>query len=591
MTMKCLNHQRSHKFICYQCNCLMCSKCITSHSKDHPDHFDKFEHIDDITNSLSTLKLDDIIDTTTITNNQINNEINSTNSNSFISQINNKLKSIWESLLSSTSRYQRLSTTENEIKQHFEQLHQYLIIEEHKLQRDIINDKHTITNQIDNNINHLKYLINIINIFNKLNSNNNSDNNSNDNNKNDTCSNEDTSLISDTTTLYSTTTIMESITTSSSLQSFINHNNQTLFNEHFGVFNIDSLLKQHSSDSSSLLLDIIHKYNNRFNESTTNTDNNNLRLSSYKLSIKQPDFNQLNSIIEQSIKLDRIKSTESINTTTKTTNNNDNKQSYIFITHQSKGATLINTSNNNSIEELQFNYQFSCTYSSIVSIGEYIYIFGGSTNENKWIKISMKSKSAEHIDDIEGIKGDSDISACYDGQDHIYLVNGWNTKNRIDRFNIKTMKFESYHQLPVGYDRQVSSMIFKGSLYSISWNKNKMFQFDLINRTITDHQIDILPFSACHDNNGNFFMLGTRFIKYNVETKQTINLNAVPLTNAQFPFVKYHRESPTSSYIYSFGIDNDDNFKYSIESNQCEPFFRDIINHNRAWCASTSISL
>ncbi|EFA82078.1 hypothetical protein PPL_04983 [Heterostelium album PN500] len=582
MTNKCLNHQKSHEFICYQCNCLMCSKCVTSHYKDHPDH--SWEHIDDIKESLSTLNLDHIIDTEKTTNNHINND--SDNNNNFISQIKNKLKSIWESLRSSTSRYQRLSTTENDIKQHFEQLHQYLIREEHKLQRDIINDKHTITNQIDNNIMNLKYLINIINIFNKLNNDNSSSSNNNSNN-------EDTSIIPDTTTLYSTTTIMESITTSSSLQSFINHNNQTLFNEHLDLFNIDELLKQDSSDSTSLLLDIIHKYNNQFNESTTNTDNNNLRLSSYKLSIKQPDFNQLNSIIKQSIKFDNIESAESINTTTTTTNNNDNKQSYIFITHESKGATLINTSNNNSIEELQFDYQFSSTSNSIVSIGEYIYIFGGEYNENKWIIISAKSKSIEHIGDIEGINGDYDISVCYDGQDHIYLVNGLNISNRIDRFNIKTMKFESYHQLPVGYGMQVSSMIFKGSLYSIPWSLNLIFQFDLTNRTITDHQIDITPTSACHDNNGNFFILDVtnkRFIKYNVETKQTINLNAIPLANAQYPFVKYHRESPTSSYIYSYGSSNDDNFKYSIESNQCELFFRNIISHNRNWCASTSIA-
>ncbi|EFA82474.1 hypothetical protein PPL_04899 [Heterostelium album PN500] len=274
-----------------------------THNKDHPDHADQWEHIDDIKHSLSTLKLDDIIDTTTITNNNhnsgSNNSSNTNNSNNLNSQINNKLKSLWESLRSSTSRYQRLSTTEYSIKQYFEQLHQYLIREEHKLQRDIINDKQTITNQIDNNINHLKYLLNIINIFNKLNRNN--DNSSNDS-INSSC--DDQSIIPDTTTLYSTTTIMESITTSSSLQSFINHNNQTLFNEHNynNYFDIDTLLKQHSSDSSSLLLDIIHKYNNQFNESTTITDNNNLTLSSYKLSIKQPDFNQLNSIIEQSIK-------------------------------------------------------------------------------------------------------------------------------------------------------------------------------------------------------------------------------------------------------------------------------------------------
>ncbi|EFA82066.1 hypothetical protein PPL_04971 [Heterostelium album PN500] len=595
---QCLDHHRSLEFFCYQCNSSMCSKCFTIHYKDHPDH-SNWEHIDDTDLSLSTLKLDDNKDTTTTTNNHINSDSTNNNNNNdinnFYSQINNKIKSLWESLRSSTFRYQSLSTTENDIKQHFEQLHQYLIIEEKKLNKDIINDKHTITNQIDNNINHLKYLINIIIIFNKL-------NNIPDTsktfeifntlkNKNVSNSSDNESIITDTTTLYSTTTIMESITTSSSLQSFINHNNQTLFNEYNNYFNIDELLKQHSNDSSSILLDIIHKYNNQFNESTTNTDNNNLTLSSYKLSIKQPDFNQLNSIIEQSIKLDNIESTESINTTT--TNNNDNKQSYIFITNHSCGATLINTSNNNSIEELKFEYQFHGTHNSIVSIGEYIYIFGGSVSQFKWIKISIRSKSAEHIGDIRGIRGDRNISVCYDGQDHIYLINGLKIKNRIDRFNIKTMKFESYHQLPDEYEMQASSMIFKGSLYSVSCLQNKLFQFDLTNRTITDHQIDIKPFSACHDNNGNFFILdltNIQFIKYNVETKQTINLNVLPLYRNQFPFVIYHRESPTSSYIYSFGSSNECNFKYSIETNQWEPFFREIINDYRDFCASTLTS-
>ncbi|EFA82420.1 hypothetical protein PPL_04845 [Heterostelium album PN500] len=522
MTIKCLNHQRSHEFICYQCNSLMCSKCIITHGKDHPDHADKCEHIDDIKDSLSTLKLDDIIDTTTYTNNHINNDNNnnsdSDNNNNYHSQINNKLKSLWESLRSSTSIYQRLSTTEKEIKEHFEQLHQYLIIEEHKLQRDIINDKHSITNQIDNKVNRLKYLINIIMLFNKLNN-----NNDKYNCEGSIGSSDNKSVTDDTTSLYSTTTIMESITTSSSLQSFINHNNKTLFNEHLDLFNIDELLKQHYNDSTSILLDIIHKYNNQFNESTTITDNNSL-LSSYKLTIKQPDFDQLNSIIEQSIKLDNIESTEPINTTK--TNNNDNKQSYIFTTHSAKGATLINTSNNYSIEELQFDYEFAGTYSSMVSIGEYIYLFGGNTNEYKWIIISAKSKSIEHIGNIEGIKGDSHITVCYDGKDHIYLVNGANINNRIDRFNIRTMKFELYNQLPEEIGLQISSMIFKGSLYSVPYVQYQIFQFDLTNKKITGDQFDIRASSACHDNNGNFYILdmtNKRFVKYNVETnKQSI---------------------------------------------------------------------
>ncbi|EFA78757.1 hypothetical protein PPL_08218 [Heterostelium album PN500] len=69
-----------------------------------------------------------------------------------------------------SSRYQSLSATENEIKQYFEQLHQYLIIIEHKLKKPII-DKDTIINQIDNNINRMKYIVNIIDLNNKLNKN------------------------------------------------------------------------------------------------------------------------------------------------------------------------------------------------------------------------------------------------------------------------------------------------------------------------------------------------------------------------------------------------------------------------------------
>ncbi|EFA75047.1 hypothetical protein PPL_11732 [Heterostelium album PN500] len=584
---------------------LMCSKCITSHINDHPDHFDKFEHIDDIKNSLSSLKLDDIIDTTTTTttttttatNNNISNDTasnntnNCNNSNKFISQINIKLKSIWESLRLSTSLYQSLTTTENDIKQHFEQLHQYLIIEEHKLQKPISDDKHKITNKIENYITNLKYLINVINIFNKVNNNNNGINHDKSNSSKDN----DQSVIEDTTSLFSTKTIMESITTNSSLQSFINDNNQTLFNEYNN--NNFNILKEHSSDSTSLLLDIIYKYNNQF-KSTTITDNNdNSSLSSYKISIKQLDFNQLNSIIEQSIKVDKIESTLKPTSTTKTTttNNNDNKQTYIFVTHQKRGATLINTSNNYSIEELQFDYYFNYTDSAIVSIGEYIYIFGGypNTNQKKWLKISIKSKSIEHIGDYEGIRIDSCISVCYDGQDYIYLVNG-SVQNRIDRFNILTMKFESYHQLPGQYGQQASSMIFKGSLYSISYQQNKLFQFDLTNRMIKDHQIDIIPYSACNDKNGNFFILDTTkklFLKYNVETKQTINLNDIPLIYETYRYVKYHRESPTSSFIYSFANSNDYNFKYSIESNQWEPFFRNISPNARWMCGSTSITL
>ncbi|EFA82430.1 hypothetical protein PPL_04855 [Heterostelium album PN500] len=46
----------------------------------------------------------------------------------------------------------------------------------------------------------------------------------------------------------------------------------------------------------------------------------------------------------------------------------------------------------------------------------------------------------------------------------------------------------------------------------------------------------------------------------------------------------------SATFFSSLGsYNNDYNFKYSIESDQCEPFLRDF-NHHIYWCASTSIS-
>ncbi|EFA78813.1 hypothetical protein PPL_08277 [Heterostelium album PN500] len=110
-------------------------------------------------------------------------------------------------------------------------------------------------------------------------------------------------------------------------------------------------------------------------------------------------------------------------------------------------------------------------------------------------------------------------------------------------------------------------MIFNDSLYSIPFRENMMIQMDLTNRTFTENKIDvdyeIRPISACNDNNGNIFIYdieNKRFIKYDVETKQSILFLIV---------------SSISSYIYSLiGVDSG-NFKYSIEDNQWETFFRD----------------
>ncbi|EFA78816.1 hypothetical protein PPL_08280 [Heterostelium album PN500] len=146
------------------------------------------------------------------------------------------------------------------------------------------------------------------------------------------------------------------------------------------------------------------------------------------------------------------------------------------------------------------------------------------------MKFSIKSKSVEHCGEIEGIEGDYCISVCYDGQDHIYLINGVNAL------------YIAYHSIKKKY-----------------------------------HPINIASFSACHDSNGTFYIYDQnhkRFIKYNVEEREVTELNAIPSKNDN-ALLMYHRESSISSFIYSFGGAKYGNFKYSIEEEQWEPFLKD----------------
>ncbi|EFA78833.1 hypothetical protein PPL_08297 [Heterostelium album PN500] len=535
--MKCSEHNRSHEFLCYKCYKLMCSKCTINHSKNHHDHTDQYDHIDDIRQSLSSIfdTDDDIIDHLNIDIKENDNK--SDNNNTFIKR---KILSIWRSLRLSSKQFGDLQKTETDISQHFEQLHQYLVIEEHKLKKDIINQKDTIINQIDNSIEHLKHLVNIININNKL-DNNKQDNNSN----NDDDSNEDVeinkSIVTDTAEQYSTTTILQSITSSSTLQSFIDNNNQTLFNQHKNNvhFNIDKLLEQHNNDEDSLLLDIIHKYNNQFNNNNTDINNNykdnnndlfNIQTKEYKITARQPDFEQLQSIIDSSIKVAPV---------------------------------------NDEIEEVNISHTFDFTNASITSIGENIYIFGGYLNKDNWYQFSMKSKSIEQSGEMKGIDGDVYIS------------------NRSIQHQDKAVR--EILSVIRRLWKQVCSMIYKGSLYSVPMEKD-VFEFNLVKKNITIHKIGMKPFSACHDNNGNLYIHSkdNRFIKYNIERSQITNLNPIPGKHGVV-YLLYHQASPTSSYIYSFGGATYGNFRYSIESNQSEPFMVGD-KTDRVRCGSASIT-
>ncbi|EFA78836.1 hypothetical protein PPL_08300 [Heterostelium album PN500] len=490
----------------------MCTKCAFSHI--HPDLLFK-NHIQNINHYLdkpkehpkATLLIKTLID------------------------------SLWSLITESTQRYHTLTTTERNITTHFRSIYDKIMLQEKRLKRQIQQEQERISKYINNKINELKELVKIRGVYKLLNPTSTKSSSRSDNEDGQS----DLTGIDDPIE-----TLTKSISECQNLENFIENNIKTLFQidqnhidrllvqhkkeDRPNPSNIDELLEQHKNDSSSLLLDVILKYSEQFKPADSLNNDNNYNdqfvYRDFQLLLEQPNFDIFNSAIQQSIQ---------VLLTTFPQSNTDITRKYIFATHQNEGATLIDTSNNNSIEEFKFDHCFKQTYSSIITIDEYIYVFGGYSHQTQWYRISIKDKTIA-FGNMEDIDPGCAISVCYDGEDHIYLVNGFRT-NRIDRFNIKTMQCQKYHQLPDQYHgQQVSSMIFKGKLYSIPFDKASIIEFNFANRNIVSHSIGIKPFTACHDNNGNFYIhsrdlelrVPNKFIKYNVETNETNNLNPIP---------------------------------------------------------------
>ncbi|EFA79882.1 hypothetical protein PPL_06702 [Heterostelium album PN500] len=575
-SFECSDHKRILEALCYECNKLLCFRCSTNHNKQI-EHSNFIDHIDDIRIELGQI-LHNINNNNDKSNNENdnntkdndnNNKDNDTTSTNYSIHISKRLDDIWNMMKCKTENYNSLSSDEKQISKHFEELHKYLMIEEQKLKKPIIDHKELIINQIDHNIKELKHLINIIILNNHLETN--SKNNDLETNSATTSS---SSFHDDTTESYSIPFIMKSINSSESLSTFIKSNNEMLFcnttstNEH----PLDILIN-YNNNSDSMILDLIYKYNNQFKSSSfKNNDNNNdndNKTNNRKLELKQFDFTKLDHLLKQSIR-------PSSNSTT--LNNNHNKHTYILSTHQN-GASLIDLSNSN-ITDLGTIKDFDTYFIISILAGEYIYMFGGSDDLGKYIRYSIADQSFQVIQD-QVLNSSLTVSVCYDGKDHIYLyeVGVFGSKKiRIIRFNVRTLQFELFCE---EVDDGASPIIFchyNGFLYILPTYSFAMTIIDIKDKTTTKWQSGqkFKWMSACTDHKGNIYLHSNddKFIRFNIQTKEIKYLNHCNITaNRSLPMI-YHEISEVESYFYiTGGVCG--SARYSIEKDQWESILSD----------------
>ncbi|EFA86094.1 putative mediator complex subunit 27 [Heterostelium album PN500] len=548
----CSTHQKECELICFDCNVLFCSRCLNAH-KNHNS-----EHIHNITEELLNI---------------FNDENNFNQNTSCL--LKTKLNSSWLTLKKLSSRYHSLEVKRKDVVDLFDGLIKSLVLQQHKVAKPIVDDQDKIKKQIGDLFSEIKSLITIINFNNnkdnKYNNNNKNSNNNNNNNREnmtfqfmEQASNEHIEML------------LHSINEYESLYSFVNNNKEL-----FSISNNEEKDDDHGDD------DMRWDHQNQYQQQQSNTSINNDSFYHILLDLIYK-FNKKYNVIQ--LKEQQVQFLESLRTTNS------------YNTQQDGSMTLIDLtdSTNVSMETINTSWSggFHLTYNSIVKVDSHVYIFGNynGDRQNKYCRLSMKSKTIDHQSDIKNIEFGRTMSVCYDGQDYIYLVNGYNDDSftslkRIDRFHVKTQCFERYHQLECEDSIHIHSFFFNGLLYSLPIKERKIYIFDPIKKkaeVIIDDHLKSYTMAATNDEKGNIFILSidNKLVRYNIPSKKFYPLCSIKQIENEQSMV-YHQVSNSESYIYLFGGKDHGNYRYSIANNHWELFFEDD-KFVRSFCGSNT---
>ncbi|EFA78570.1 hypothetical protein PPL_09222 [Heterostelium album PN500] len=359
-------------------------ECVLKHNGHSLDH------IEDIKSSIITNQNNNNNNNNNnISNNNnivINGETNingsdSNNNNNIKYNIQSSLQKTFDVTKAKVVAYRQLQQTELEISSKFAEIHDLLVVEEHKLKKPIVNDKDQLEQQIDNHVNemkslnHLNYINNQFSLLNNNNNNKNKKDNNNDDNSSTslTTTTTTTTTSSDTTDKYQLSNIINSISQSIDSNDFIQQNIYTLFSKN----NIDSIVSIKDIDIYTLL-NLYIKHNAEYKH--------------------QPIPSELKLITNekiQSFKLENVNQQH----TTPAVQQQSQLQSYIFSTDKERRAAIITIPNkvdNNDeyrVDYLDILFDSRWAYNSVVVVGDYIYRFGGSDIPNNTYQLySIKNR-------------------------------------------------------------------------------------------------------------------------------------------------------------------------------------------------------
>ncbi|EFA77028.1 hypothetical protein PPL_09780 [Heterostelium album PN500] len=253
-------------------------------------------------------------------------------------------------------------------------------------------------------------------------------------------------------------------------------------------------------------------------------------------------------------------------------------------------------------ESIDYSHSSEYTFNSVVSVGENVYVFGGgkdTVNQSKYFRYSTKKRSmvvGDFKSDINGVACGRSISVCYDGKNHVYLINGHEFSTdkyhqRIDRFNLANMSFEKFFDFPESEENHnhIFSFFYKDILYTIS---DQIYTFQAESRLLSHLSIrDIKDIcTACTDGVGNLFILMKN--PYNVRGFCRLNIDTNRIEKLQLPndirfgdSMLYHE-----GVIYLIGGKDRKNYTYSVEKKEWSRFFKNDTSKRRL-CGSAIVNI
>ncbi|GAM19414.1 hypothetical protein SAMD00019534_025890, partial [Acytostelium subglobosum LB1] len=190
----------------------------------------------------------------------------------------------------------------------------------------------------------------------------------------------------------------------------------------------------------------------------------------------------------------------------------------------------------------------SQTSSSLIRVGDYIYVFGDSGLTKTYSRYSLNNKIYDDHAEVTTGDGGNSAAVCYDGSNYIYLVGGRSPAadivggggggylKRIDRLNVHTKVFDRIGSIEeLGTGTPTCTFLFNDLLYIVC--TGRILTYDMFNRQCVDitpqFHLDTIHLSSrvCYDGLGHIYLLDNLkvFIKLSLNTKRFTCLAQLPL--------------------------------------------------------------